>query len=88
MSEQTTQEFYLKLSKLFDKDESKEHEKIIALIRVALEKGAKGKMGIFTVCDMLAVVRNTTLEMVEGKDASFETILEDFSPEKRNKTLH
>ena len=33
MSEQTTQEFYLKLSKLFDKDESKEHEKIIALIR-------------------------------------------------------
>ena len=88
MSEQTAQEFYLKLSKLFDKDESKEHEKIIALIRVALEKGAKGKMGIFTVCDMLAVVRNTTLEMVEGKDASFETILEDFSPEKRNKTLH
>ena len=45
-------------------------------------------MGIFTVCDMLAVVRNTTLKMVKGKDASFETILEDFSPEKRNKTLH
>ena len=88
MSEQTAQEFYLKLSKLFDKDKSKEHEKIIALIRVALEKGAQGKMGIFTVCDMLAVVRNTTLKMVEGKDASFETILEDFSPEKRNKTLH
>ena len=88
MSEQTAQEFYLKLSKLFDKDKSKEHEKIVALLRVALEKGAKGKMGIFTVCDMLAVVRNTTLKMVEGKAASFETILEDFSPEKRNKTLH
>ena len=66
MSEQTTQEFYLKLSKLFDKDESKEHEKIIALIRVALEKGAQGKMGVFTVCD----------------------VLEDYSPEKLNKTLH
>ena len=88
MSEKTTQEFYLKLSKLFDKDESKEHEKIIALIRVALEKGAQGKMGIFTVCDVLAEVRKTTLNMVAGKDASFENLLEDYSPEKLNKTLH
>ena len=88
MSEESTQKFYLKVSKVFDGDESLEHEKIVALLRVALEKGAKGKMGVFTVCDMLAVVRNTTLKMVEGKDASFETILEDFSPEKRNKTLH
>ena len=88
MSEESTQKFYLEVSKVFDGDESLEHEKIVALLRVALEKGAKGKMRIFTVCDMLAVVRNTTLKMVEGKDASFETILEDFSPEKRNKTLH
>ena len=88
MSEESTQKFYLELSEIYDSDESLEHEKVVALIRVALEKGAKGKMGGFTVCDMLAVVRNTTLKMVEGKDASFETILEDFSPEKRNKTLH
>ena len=88
MSEESTQKFYLEVSKVFDGDESLEHEKIVALLRVALEKGAKGKMGVFTVCDMLTVVRNTTLKMVEGKDASFETILEDFSPEKRNKTLH
>ena len=88
MSEESTQKFYLELSEIYDSDESLEHEKVVALIRVALEKGAKGKMGVFTVCDMLAVVRNTTLKMVEGKDASFETILEDFSPEKRNKTLH
>ena len=88
MSEESTQKFYLELSEIYDSDESLEHEKVVALIRVALEKGAKGKMGVFTVCDMLAVVRNTTLKMVEGKDASFESILEDFSPEKRNKTLH
>ena len=49
MSEESTQKFYLKVSKVFDGDESLEHEKIVALLRVALEKGAKGKaeMSIF-----------------------------------------
>ena len=99
MSEQKAQEFYLELSEMFDDNKCLEHEKIIALIRVALEKGGQGEMGVFKVCDVLAKVRSTTisnkcfiksntLKMIAGKKASFDTILEDFAPEKSNKTLH
>ena len=87
MSEQKAQEFYLELSEMFDDNKCLEHEKIIALIRVALEKGGQGEMGVFKVCDVLAKVRSTTLKMIAGKKASFDTILEDFAPEKSNKTL-
>ena len=45
MSEQKAQEFYLELSEMFDDNKCLEHEKIIALIRVALEKGGQGEMG-------------------------------------------
>jgi len=88
MSEQKAQEFYLELSEMFDDNKCLEHEKIIALIRVALEKGGQGEMGVFKVCDVLAKVRSTTLKMIAGKKASFDTILEEFAPEKSNKTLH